>query len=64
MRRLTAFAIGIIMMGFFMVILATAVYSKKEISVDAAEQVNIDILYQSTAAAAVEYYKEPTQLYS
>lgn len=63
MRRITAFAIVIIMMGFFMVTTAAAAESKTEISVDAAEQVIIDLLYQSTAAAVAEYYGEPTQFW-
>lgn len=63
MRRITALAIGIIMLGFIMVTTATAVESKKEISVDATEQVIIDLLYQPTAAAVAEYYGEPTQFW-
>ena len=64
MRRITAFAAGIVIMGFFMVTTATAAESKKEISVDAAEQVIIDLLYKPTAAAVAEYYGEPTQFWN
>ena len=60
MRRITAFAI---MLGFFMVTTATAAESPKAISVDAAEQVIIDLLYQPTAAAIAAYYGEPTQFW-
>ena len=63
MRRITALTIGIIMLGFIMVTKATAVDSKKEVSVDAAEQVILDLLYQPTAAAVAEYYEEPTQFW-
>ena len=63
MRRITACAIGIIMMGFFMVTTAEVVESKKEISVDAAEQVIVDLLYPPIAAAVAEYYGEPTQFW-
>lgn len=51
------------MLGFIMVTTATAVDSKKEVSVDAGEQVILDLLYQPTAAAVAEYYKEPTQFW-
>lgn len=63
MRKVTAFAVGIIMLGFFAVTAGAAAESKKEISVDAAEQVIIDLLYQSTAAAVTAYYGEPTQFW-
>ena len=63
MRRITVFAAGIVMLGFFMVTTATAAESKKEISVDTAEQVILDLLYQPTAAAVAEYYGEPTQFW-
>ena len=63
MRRVTAFVIGIIMMGSFMVTTGAAAESKKEISVAAAEQVIIDLLYQPTAEAVAEYYGEPTQFW-
>lgn len=63
MRRITAFAAAIIILGFFMVTTAAAAESKKEISVDAAEQVIIDLLYQPTAAAVAGYYGEPTQFW-
>ena len=63
MRRITALTIGIIMLGFIMVTKATAVDSKKEVSVNAAEQVILDLLYQPTAAAVAEYYEEPTQFW-
>ena len=63
MRRITACVIGIIIMGFIMVTTSAAAESKKEISVDAAEQVIIDLLYQPTAAAVAEYYGEPTQFW-
>ena len=63
MRRITAFAAGIIILGFFMVTTGTAAESKKEISVDAAKQVIMDLLYQPTAAAVAEYYGEPTQFW-
>ena len=61
MRRITALTIGIIMLGFIMVTTATAVDSKTEVSLDAAEQVILDLLYQPTAAAVAEHYGEPTQ---
>ena len=61
MRRMTALAIGIFMLGFIMVTTATAVDCKKEGAVDAAEQVILDLLYKPTAAAVAEYYGEPTQ---
>ena len=51
------------MLGFVMVTKATVVESKKGISVDATEQVIIDLLYQPTAAAVAEYYGEPTQFW-
>ena len=63
MRRITALAIGISMLGFIMVTTATAVDSRKAISADAAEQVILDLLYQPTAAAVAEYYGEPTQFW-
>ena len=63
MRRITALAIGIRMLGFIMVTTATAVDSRKAISADAAEQVILDLLYQPTAAAVAEYYGEPTQFW-
>ena len=63
MRRIIALTIGIIMLGFIMVTKATAVDSKKEVSVDAAEQVILDLLYQPTAEAVAEYYGEPTQFW-
>ena len=63
MRRITALAIGNIVLGFIMLTTATAAESKKEISVDAAEQVIINLLYQPTAAAVAEYYAEPTQFW-
>ena len=43
MRRITALAIGNIVLGFIMLTTATAAESKKEISVDAAEQVIINL---------------------
>lgn len=48
MRRIIALTTGIIMLGFIMVTKATAGDSKKEVSVDAAEQVILDLLYQPT----------------
>ncbi|MBQ8197935.1 MAG: DUF3888 domain-containing protein [Lachnospiraceae bacterium] len=63
MRRITVLTIGIIMLGLIMVTTATAVDSKKEVSVEAAEQVILDLLYQPTAAAVAEYYGEPTQFW-
>ena len=63
MRRITAFILGIIMMGLYMVTTGAAAEAKEEISVDAAQQVIIDLLYQPTAVAVAEYYGEPTQFW-